>query len=273
MALQHFGREYESNASENYERFFVPSIGAPLAADLVERAMIHPGERVLDVACGTGIVARMAAGRVGDTGSVTGLDINRGMLAVARAVGTPGIEWQEANAEDMPFPDNGFNVVLCQASLMFMPDKEKALNEMYRVLARGGRVLLNAPGPPSPFWEAFIETLHAYIGPEAAGFLRRVFSLHKEDEVRQLMQNSRFEKVSVTKYTKRFTFPEPKEFLWQYVSSTPLGAIMAHVDEDKLSQFENETVVRWNRFAVDGHITDNLGIMAAVGLKPEDSNF
>ena len=102
----------------------------------------------------------MAAEKVGDTGSVTGLDMNPGMLAVAREVCPRGIEWQEANAEDMPLPDNGFDVVLCQASLMFIPDKVKALHEMYRVLAPGGRVLLNAPGSPSPFLEAFIEALH-----------------------------------------------------------------------------------------------------------------
>jgi len=269
MALQHFGREYGSNASENYERFFVPAIGAPLAADLVERAKIQPGERVLDVACGTGIVTRMATERAGDTGSVTGLDINPGMLAVARAVCPRGIGWQEASAEDMPLPDNGFDVVLCQASLMFMPDKEKALHEMYRLLAPGGRVLLNAPGPPSPLWEAFIEALHQHVGPEAAGFIRHVFSLHKEDEVRQLMHNARFEKVSVTKYMKQFTFPEPKEFLWQYVSSTPLGAVVARVGDDKLSQLEKEIVDRWSRYKSDGHLTDYLSIMVAGGMKPE----
>ncbi len=145
---------------------------------------------------------------MGDTGSVTGLDMNPGMLAVAREVCPRGIEWQEANAEDMPLPDNGFDVVLCQASLMFIPDKVKALHEMYRVLAPGGRVLLNAPGSPSPLWEAFSEALHKYVGPEAAGFISHVFSLHNDDDVRQLMDTAGFEKVSVTKYVKQVTFPE-----------------------------------------------------------------
>lgn len=268
MALLHFGKEYGGNASENYERYFVSAIGAPLAVDLVDRAMIRPGERVLDVACGTGIVARIALERVGHAGSVTGLDINPGMLAVARSVCPPDIEWHEAGAEEMPLPDNGYDVVLCQASLMFMPDREKALSEMYRVLAPGGRILLNAPGPPSPLWEAFIEALRETIGPEAAGFLRRVFSLHNEDEMRQLMHNARFEEVSVSKYVKHFILPAPKEFLWQYVNSTPLGGLMMNADEGQLNKLENEIAGRWRRFEEDGHLTDNLAIGIAGARKP-----
>ncbi len=267
MALQHFGREYGGNASENYERFFVPAIGAPLAVDLVDRAMIQPGEQVLDVACGTGIVARTASERVGEKGTVSGLDINPGMLAVARAVSPRDIDWHEASAEEMPLPDNAYDVVLCQASLMFMPDKEKALKEMHRVLAPGGKILLNAPGPPSPVWQVFIETLNEYIGPEAAGFIRRVFSLHNQEEMQQLMHDARFEKVSVTKYLKQLTLPASKEFIWQYVNSTPLGAMLAKSEEDKLDKLENETIDRWSKFEMNGLLNDHLNILVAGALK------
>src|SRR5919206_4406405 len=98
---------YAASAAENYERYFVPAIGAPLASELVELAALHHGERVLDVACGTGVVARLAAERVGGSGSVVGIDINPGMLAGARA-GDPGaaaIEWYEASADALPLPD------------------------------------------------------------------------------------------------------------------------------------------------------------------------
>ena len=92
---------YSQNAAENYERYFVPSIGRPVAVDLVEDAALHPDERVLDVACGTGIVARLAAARVGPRGAVEGLDPNSGMLAIARDVARsgPSIVWHEAPAE------------------------------------------------------------------------------------------------------------------------------------------------------------------------------
>ena len=84
MSQPTYGEGYAQNAAENYERYFVPAIGAPVAADLVEAAAIRPGERVLDVACGTGIVTRLAQERVGSEGTVAGLDPNPGMPAAAR---------------------------------------------------------------------------------------------------------------------------------------------------------------------------------------------
>jgi ubiquinone/menaquinone biosynthesis C-methylase UbiE len=109
--------QLEGSAPELYERYIVPAVPALWAADLVARARPRPGERVLDVACGTGIVARLAAEHVGRAGRVVGLDINSGMLAIARSapqpVGPPA-EWREGSALDMPFPDKAFDLVLCQ---------------------------------------------------------------------------------------------------------------------------------------------------------------
>src|SRR5690606_34921382 len=143
MSQQRFGNEFGGHAPENYERFFVPAIGAPLANDLVETAGLQPGERVLDVACGTGVVDRLAAQRIGPNGTTAGLDINPGMLAVARAAAPPGvaIQWHEASADTMPFTDAAFDVVLCQMGLQFMPDRVAALKEMHRVLVPGGRLI------------------------------------------------------------------------------------------------------------------------------------
>ena len=119
-SFKHFG----GSAPENYEQFFVPVIAAPLATDLIDIAALGLGERVLDVACGTGVVARLAAERVGATGTVDGIDLNPGMLAVARSVTPPSmaIEWHESSAEAIPLPDEAFDVVLCQMGLQFVPD-------------------------------------------------------------------------------------------------------------------------------------------------------
>ena len=140
-------QSYGGTAPENYERYFVPAIGLPLAAELVEAARLAPGERVLDVACGTGVVARLAAEQVGAAGQVTALDVNPGMLAVARSVPSPiAIEWREGAAEDMQLPDAAYDVALCQMGLQFFADRGAALAELNRVLAAGGRLVVNVPG-------------------------------------------------------------------------------------------------------------------------------
>ena len=109
---------------------FLRSVGA----GLVEVAALRPGERVLDVACGTGVVARLAAQQVGTAGQVTGVDLNAGMLAVARALSPPPgatITWVEGSAVAIDLADVQFDVVLCQQGLQFFPDQPAALWEMH----------------------------------------------------------------------------------------------------------------------------------------------
>src|SRR5688572_13854369 len=113
------GQGYGGSAPENYQRYFVPVIGAPFANDLVAEAALRAGERVLDVACGTGVVARLAAEKVGPGGTVAALDLNPAMLAVARSIPSTGaaIRWYETSAESIPLPDAAFDVVFCQLGL------------------------------------------------------------------------------------------------------------------------------------------------------------
>src|ERR1700722_8583613 len=128
------------SAPEVYERELVPAVFRPWAPILVDLAHPRPGERVVDVACGTGVVARIVAARVGPKGTVVGVDLNPGMLSVARsAVSTDPrasapVQWQEASADKLPFPDGSFDIVYCQLGLQFFVDRAAALCEMRRVL-------------------------------------------------------------------------------------------------------------------------------------------
>jgi SAM-dependent methyltransferase len=145
MSTQMDWTAYGGSAAETYERYMVPAIFGPWAEDLLALAMPTPGERVLDVACGTGVVARLVAQRVAPTGTVVGFDLNPGMLAVARTLPLPQgakIEWREGNVSAMPFPDASFDLTLCQQGLQFFPDRSAALREMRRVLAPRGRLAL-----------------------------------------------------------------------------------------------------------------------------------
>ena len=248
---------YESfggTAPENYERYFVPVIGGPLARDLIEVAQLKPGERVLDVACGTGVVTRLAAERVGDGGKVAGSDVNPGMLAVARASAPPeaNITWYETGAEAMPLADATFDVVLCQMGLQFFSNKPAALREMARVLAPGGRLVLNVPGPTPEPMAIMADGLARHVHPEMASFVHLVFSLHDAGELRSLLEDAGFGDVDIQAASRTLRVPPPGDFLWQYVHSTPMAEAVAKLDEERRQALERHICDQWRERMVDG---------------------
>jgi len=264
-----YSERYGGSAAENYQQYFVPAIGRPSAAGLIEAAELTPGEAVLDVACGTGVVARLAHEAVGAQGRVTGLDVNPGMIAVARAA-TPeemDIDWIRAPAEDMPLPDDSFDVVLCGMGLQFFEDREAGLREMRRVLSDDGRAVLNLPGPIPPVFEVFERGLEHHVGPEAAGFAAAVFSLHDEDELRDLAGRSGFGHVRVDSMVESLPVGPPEEFLWQYVHSTPLAGALTAAGEDRRAALEREVVEGWGDFVEDGNLVVEVR-MTTVVAKP-----
>jgi len=269
MAAQHFGKTCSGNPAANYERFFVPAIGAPLATDLIRLAALRPGERVLDVACGTGVVARLASPQVGTIGTVAGLDVNPGMLAVARSTTPPGmsIEWHEASAEAMSLPEASFDVVLCQMGLQFMPDKHAALREMWRVLVPGGRLILNVPGPTPRLFAIMGEALAHHIGADPARFVNDVFSLHDTAAIQSLVSGAGFHDVSVRSDTKPLLLPAPEEFLWQYVHSTPLAGPVAQVDDERRDSLEHDVIRKWQEFVEDRALVLQVRVVVATARK------
>ena len=266
MASQVYGSEFDANPARNYECCFVPAIGAPLAADLVDAAALRRGERVLDVACGTGVVARLAAERVRDVGRVAGADINPAMLEVARSEvpGSP-IEWHEANAESLPHADETFDVVLCQMGLQFIEDKAKALREMRRVLVPGGRLVLNVPGPAPGPMAALGEALARHATAEAASFVTLVFSLYEPDELRDMVAAAGFREVEVQRTTKALRVAPPEEFIWQYACSTPIAGVLAGLDERRRAALERDVGAQCRSYCTDGAMTLEVGMTTAIG--------
>lgn len=164
--------------AEVYEAFFVPALFGQWGERVAAEAEIGPGQRVLDVACGTGALARAAAERVGPNGSVVGLDPNPDMLAVARRK-RPAIEWRDGRAEALPFPDRSFDAVVSQFGVMFFEDKPGALREMMRVLRPGGRLAVAVCDTldHSPGYNALASLLQRLFGREVADAFRAPFML------------------------------------------------------------------------------------------------
>jgi ubiquinone/menaquinone biosynthesis C-methylase UbiE len=246
-----FGTQYGGTAPEIYERYFVPLIPRPFASDLVAEAALAPGEHVLDVACGTGIVARLAFERVKPTGTVVGVDLNPGMLSVARAAAVASgadIRWYETSAESIPLPDDSFDAVLCQLGLQFMTDKSAALREMRRTLAPGGRVLVSTP-PPNPFFDVLDKALAHHISDEAAAFMRMVFTLNDPAAIQELFQSAGFREVSVRRTSKSVRLPAARNFLWQYVNCSPLSGLLSGVDPIRIRALEDEVIRGWREWS------------------------
>ncbi len=215
------------SAPEVYERELVPAVFGVWAPILVELAHPQPGERVVDVACGTGIVARVAATSVGPTGAVVGVDLNPGMLSVARSVTRTGsFQWEEASADKLPFPDGSLNVAYCQLGLQFFPDRAAALREMRRVIGAEGRLALMVWRGihESPGFAVLAEALERHVGQAAAAIMRAPFGLSNADELEALVRAAGFQNVAIHQRSGTVRFPSVERFVLSYVAGSPLAS-------------------------------------------------
>jgi SAM-dependent methyltransferase len=195
-------------AAKAYEGLFVPALFGQWAVKVADAARIQPGERVLDVACGTGILAREVARRTGSAGRVAGVDASAGMIAVASQL-APGIEWRTAVAESLPFPDQTFDTVVSQFGLMFFTDRHQALREMLRVLAPGGGLAVAVWDSLEniPAYACEVALLERMAGRQAADALRAPFVLGDRKELVTLFSESGAAAVEVTTHRGRAKFP------------------------------------------------------------------
>lgn len=259
---------FTSTAAENYQRDFVPAIATPVSRDLLRAANLQRGERVLDVACGTGLISRLAAERVGPTGTVTGIDIASDMIGVAKAVAAPEgakIDWQIADAASLPIADASVDVVLCQLGLMFMENRAAAIAEMRRVLVPSGRVVINTPGRIQPVYELMEQALVEHISPDLGGFVSAVFSMHDPDAVATLLREAGLRDVSARVSTCTFRLPAPAEFVWQYINLTPMAAFVEQAPADAKSAFERRFVDGVQAYVVDGQTVVDQPMVIATG--------
>ena len=211
-------------AAEQYEARFVPAIFAEWAPLLADLARVTPGQSVLDVACGTGIVARTVADRFAGNGRVVGVDLNAGMLAVARRV-RPDIDWRQGDVADLPFADGSFDTVLCQMALMFFPDRDRALREMARVARPGGVVAVAVPAAleDQPAYGPFVDMAARVAGPEAFSLLSTYWACGDRDGLRGALTSAGLEVTDVRTHAGTARFGSPDELAVTEVEGSPLA--------------------------------------------------
>lgn len=209
-----FAPEEAIAAASAYEELHVPALFEQWAVRVADAARVRDGDRVLDVACGTGVLAREAASRVGSRGAVAGIDPNPGMLAVAHRL-DPGVRWRESSAESLPYDDDAFDAVVSQFGLMFFTDRSAAIREMKRVLAPGGRMAVAV-------WESLsrseaypieVGILERVAGSEAAEALRAPFVLGDPTELEKLFRSAGVESLDVTTHRGTARFPSVRKMV------------------------------------------------------------
>jgi ubiquinone/menaquinone biosynthesis C-methylase UbiE len=225
--------QLEGAAPWLYERYLVPAVTLPWAIDLVERIRVSYGDRVLDVACGTGVVARVAAARVAPGGRVAGLDVNGSMLAVAHSLlpadGAVPIDWYQGSALALPFLDGQFQIVLCQLGVQFFSDRLAALREFRRVLVPGGRVGVSVFSDieHNPASHALSDALDRHLGQGASRVKRQEHSLSDVVELQALFAASDFADVRVETVVRTVHFACTADYVRVQLAATPLAAQLA----------------------------------------------
>lgn len=201
-------------AGRGYESLFVPALFAQWTKHLIEAAGIREGSHVLDIACGTGVLARHALSTTGPSGRVVGADPAPGMLAAAKEI-EPGIDWVLCGAESLELDDETVDSVISQFGMMFFQDRQKSANEMFRVLKPGGSLAIAVWNSveQNPAYSDIISVLQEQVGTEAADALRLPYSLGNADEVAAVLGDSGFTGISVETKVEPARFPSSRHMV------------------------------------------------------------
>lgn len=260
--------QQQIEAARAYEALFVPALFEQYAVKVADAVRVRNGERVLDVACGTGVLAREILRRVGPTGRVAGIDPVLGMIEVAKQ-NAPAVEWHEGNAESLPFADESFDVVVSQFGLMFFTDRARAIQEMLRVLTAGGRFAVAVWDSLEniPAYASAVELLQRTAGQQAADALRAPFELGNRSELSKLFSEVGANSIEVTSHPGTAMFPSIRMLVeaelrgWLPV----MGVILS---EEQISQILNEAETALAAYAmINGQVRFEVSAHIVTGWK------
>ena len=222
------------NAPQLYERETVQTLARPLAELMFAYISLQAGDRVLDAACGTGIVTRVAVQRYGDLGHVVGVDLNAGMLEVAHAnaPATPvPIEWRHGDVCALSCADASFEVVLCQQGLQFVPDPGVALREMQRVLVPAGRLAFTVFSEVPAYYAALADALARHVSADAATSCLSRYTLREATTLRQLVEDAGFSAIEMRVLEVMRRMPASAVSVVEGMARAPYARDVAAVEE------------------------------------------
>lgn len=248
--------EEHEKVAQAYEDLLAPALFAPWAHRLADAADIRQGQHVLDVACGTGILTRVIAERVGTDGSVSGVDANPGMLAVASRI-VPGIKWHKGDAEALPCENDSFDAVLCQFGLMLFSSPRIALQEMKRVLRPGGQLAAAVFGSLDdlPAYAALAGVYERMVDKSVADALRMPFSMGDTDALASVFASAGLGSVEMRTEAGTARFPGVREMVLSDVKGWfPFAGI--NLDEATIEVVTEEANIALKAFQAPGGIVE-----------------
>jgi ubiquinone/menaquinone biosynthesis C-methylase UbiE len=239
-----------------YERYIVQAWMGAWAQTLVETACLRKNEQILDIGCGTGIVARKAAALVGNGKNVIGLDISEGMIRSARTLaereGLYGIEWRQGDAASMPFDDEKFEVVLCQQGLQFCSDPSAVLREIFRVMREDGRLAISLwrELKRQPYFMAIAKIYESFFKKEAT-MVHKSFPSSSRERLRKLIIDAGFRNIHIGLEVKMARFSPVEDFIPGYLNATPLAQEINCLNEQERSEMYRQIVASISNYIDD----------------------
>jgi ubiquinone/menaquinone biosynthesis C-methylase UbiE len=260
----------QTSFPEMYERWLVGPLFLPWAELTLDELKLSPGDRLLDIACGTGIVARVAKERLGDTGHVVGIDVSSDMLAVARGV-APDIDWREGNASSLPLNEGEqFDIVVCQQGLQFFSDKTQAIAQMRRALAEHGRLAVATwcSDEEIPFLRELRRVAERHLG----AITDRRYAFGDTALLEGLLRDAGFNDIDVKTVARTIRFADGEPFIglntMAFVGMSTGGKVMSH-DERKyvMENIINESAPVLQQYSDGSALTFELRTTLALAIR------
>ncbi|MDK3019923.1 class I SAM-dependent methyltransferase [Pseudodonghicola flavimaris] len=227
--------------ADRYQSVLVPVIFEPWAEEMVRRADPQPGEHILDLACGTGVVTRRLLAQAVRPGRLAAVDHSADMLAVAGRLSPaaePPVEWIEADAARLPFADDSFDLALCQQALQFFPDRAAALSDLHRVLKPTGRAIfcVQRDLAVNPMLAAQASALETCVGPEAGAAVRAICGLPQADVLQRLFAAAGFRDIRIDSVSLTLSHPNARAFAAGAMGGMHTGDKLSGLSETRIEQ-------------------------------------